>query len=193
MAPEILLRLPDGSERAVPAGTTARAVAESIGPRLARAAIAAKLDGEIVEMDRPLAHSGRFEILTEAAPDALAVLRHSSAHALATAVRRLFPDAGIGFGPAIDDGFYYDFDVPRPFTPEDLERIEAEMRKVVEGDQAFVREEVTREDARRRFAGDPLKLERLEEIPEGDAITVYRSGAFEDLCRGPHAPSTGRI
>ena len=193
MAEELRLTLPDGSDKAVPAGTTARAVAESIGPRLARAAIAAKLDGDIVEMDRPLAHSGRFEILTEAAPDALAVLRHSSAHALATAVRRLFPDAGIGFGPSIDDGFYYDFAVPRPFTPEDLERIEAEMRKVVEGDQAFVREEVTREDARRRFAGDPLKLERLEEIPEGDAITVYRSGAFEDLCRGPHAPGTGRI
>jgi len=193
MVEEIRLTLPDGSDKAVPAGTTARAVAESIGPRLARAAIAAKLDGEIVEMDRPLAHSGRFEILTEAAPDALAVLRHSSAHALATAVRRLFPDAGIGFGPSIDDGFYYDFDVPRPFTPEDLERIEAEMHKVVGGDHAFVREEVTREDARRRFAGDPLKLERLEEIPEGDAITVYRSGAFEDLCRGPHAPGTGRI
>jgi threonyl-tRNA synthetase len=193
MVEEIRLTLPDGSDKAVPAGTTARAVAESIGPRLARAAIAAKLDGDIVEMDRPLTHSGRFEILTEAAPDALAVLRHSSAHALAAAVRRLFPDAGIGFGPAIDDGFYYDFDVPRPFTPEDLERIEAEMQKVVEGDHAFVREEVTREDARRRFAGDPLKLERLEEIPEGDAISVYRSGAFEDLCRGPHVPGTGRV
>jgi threonyl-tRNA synthetase len=193
MAPEILLRLPDGSERAVPAGTTARAVAESIGPRLARAAIAAKLDGEIVELERPLPHSGAFEILTEAHPDALPVLRHSSAHVLASAVRRLFPEAGIGFGPAIDDGFYYDFDVPRPFTPEDLERIEAEMRKVVGADDAFVREEVTRADARRRFAGDPLKLERLEEIPEGDTISVYRSGAFEDLCRGPHVPATGRI
>ena len=193
MVEEIRLTLPDGSDKAVPAGTTARAVAESIGPRLARAAIAAKLDGEIVELDRPLAHSGRFEILTEAAPDALAVLRHSSAHVLAAAVRRLFPDAGIGFGPAIDDGFYYDFDVPRPFTPEDLERIEAEMQKVVAGDHAFVREEVTREDARRRFAGDPLKLERLEEIPEGDAISVYGSGGFEDLCRGPHVPGTGRV
>ena len=193
MVEEIRLTLPDGSDKAVPAGTTARAVAESIGPRLARAAIAAKLDGDIVEMDRPLTHSGRFEILTETAPDALAVLRHSSAHALATAVRRLFPDAGIGFGPAIDDGFYYDFDVPRPFAPEDLERIGAEMHQVVDGDHAFVREEVTREDARRRFAGDPLKLERLEEIPEGDAISVYRSGAFEDLCRGPHVPGTGRV
>ena len=193
MVEQIRLTLPDGSDKTFPAGTSARAVAESIGPRLARAAIAAKLDGDIVELDRSLTHSGRFEILTEAAPEALAVLRHSSAHVLAAAVRRLFPDAGIGFGPAIDDGFYYDFDVPRPFTPEDLERIEAEMQRVVEGDHAFVREEVTREDARRRFAGDPLKLERLEEIPESDAIAVYRSGAFEDLCRGPHVPGTGRV
>lgn len=193
MVEQMRLTLPDGSDKTFPAGTSARAVAESIGPRLARAAIAAKLDGDIVELDRPLTHSGRFEILTEAAPEALAVLRHSSAHVLAAAVRRLFPDAGIGFGPAIDDGFYYDFDVPRPFTPEDLERIEAEMQRVVDGDHAFVREEVTREDARRRFAGDPLKLERLEEIPESDAIAVYRSGAFEDLCRGPHVPGTGRV
>jgi threonyl-tRNA synthetase len=193
MAGEIRLTLPDGSERTVPARTTARAVAESIGPRLGQAAVAAKLDGDIVELDRPLAHSGRFEVLTEKSPDALSVLRHSSAHVLATAVRRVFPQAGIGFGPAIDDGFYYDFEVPRPFTPDDLERIEAEMRQVVAGDDAFVREEVSRDEARRRFAGDPLKLERLEEIPEGDVISIYRSGAFEDLCRGPHVPSTGRI
>jgi threonyl-tRNA synthetase len=168
-------------------------VAESIGPRLAKAAVAAKLDGDIVELDRPLAHSGRFEVLTEKSPEALDVLRHSSAHVLATAVRRLFPQAGIGFGPPIEDGFYYDFEVPRPFTPEDLERIEAEMQQVVAADDPFVREEVSREEARRRFAGDPLKLERLEEIPDGDVISVYRSGAFEDLCRGPHVPATGRI
>jgi threonyl-tRNA synthetase len=193
MAADIRLTLPDGSERTVPERTTALAVAESIGPRLAKAAIAARLDGVIVEMGRPLTHSGAFEVLTEKSPDALDVLRHSSAHVLATAVRRLFPQAGIGFGPAIEDGFYYDFEVPRPFTPEDLERIEAEMQQVVAADEPFVREEVSREEARRRFAGDPLKLERLEEIPEGDAISIYRSGAFEDLCRGPHVPATGRI
>jgi len=193
MADDIRLTLPDGSEKTVPALTTARAVAESIGARLAKAAVAARLDGEIVELDRPLRRSGRFEILTESSPAALEVLRHSSAHVLATAVRRLFPEAGIGFGPPIEDGFYYDFDVPRPFTPEDLARIEAEMRTVTAADDPFVREEVPREEARRRFAGDPLKLERLEEIPEGDTISIYRSGAFEDLCRGPHVPSTGRI
>src|SRR2546427_594205 len=134
MAGELVLTLPDGSERRVPTGTTPRAVAESIGPRLAKAAIAAKLDGSIWEMDRPLTLSGPFQILTDKDPDALYCLRHSAAHALATAVRRLHPDAGIGFGPPIEDGFYYDFAVPKPFTPEDLEKIEAEMREVVKAD-----------------------------------------------------------
>jgi threonyl-tRNA synthetase len=193
MAEELVLTLPDGSVKRVAAGTTPRAVAQSIGAGLARAAVAGRLDGRIVELDRPLDASGRFQILTDKDLDALDVLRHSAAHVLATAVRTLFPDAGIGFGPAIEDGFYYDFDVPRPFTPEDLERIEAEMRRVAEADYPIVREEVTREEAQRRFAGDPLKLERLAEIGDGEAISVYRDGPFEDLCRGPHLPSTGRL
>ena len=193
MADELVLRLPDGSERRVPSGTTPRTVAEGIGPRLAKAALAARVDGTIVEMDRPLTTSGPFQLLTDKDPDALSVLRHSSAHALATAVRRLFPDAGIGFGPPIEDGFYYDFAVPRPFTPEDLETIEAEMRAVVKADYPFVREEVARDDAAKRFAGDPLKLERLAEIRDDETISVYTDGPFVDLCRGPHVPSTGRI
>jgi threonyl-tRNA synthetase len=193
MAEQLVLILPDGSERRIAPGTTPRAVAQSIGAGLARAAVAARLDGRIVELDRPLEASGRFQILTEKDPDALDVLRHSAAHVLATAVRKLFPDAGIGFGPAIENGFYYDFDVPRPFTPEDLERIEAEMRQVTTADYPIVREEVTREEAQRRFAADPLKLERLAEIGDGEAISVYRDGPFEDLCRGPHLPSTGRL
>jgi len=193
MAEQLVLTLPDGSLRRVAPGTTPRAVAESIGAGLARAAVAARLDGRIVELDRPLDASGRFQILTEKDADALDVLRHSAAHVLATAVRKLFPDAGIGFGPAIEDGFYYDFDVPHPFTPEDLERIEVEMRQVVAADYPIVREEVNREEAQRRFAGDPLKLERLAEIGAGEVISVYRDGPFEDLCRGPHLPSTGRL
>ncbi len=193
MASDLVLTLPDGSERRVPPGTTPRRVAESIGPGLARAAVAAKLDGDVVELDRPLQRGGVFAILTAKDPDALYCLRHSAAHALATAVRKLFPDAGIGFGPPIEDGFYYDFAVPRPFTPEDLETIEAEMRNVAKADYPFAREEVTREEARKRFAGDPLKLERLEEIPEGDTISVYTDGPFTDLCRGPHVDRTGRI
>ncbi|MFI5213471.1 MAG: threonine--tRNA ligase [Gemmatimonadales bacterium] len=193
MAAELVLTLPDGTERRVAPGTTARSVAESIGPRLAKAAVAAKLDGTIIELDRPLTQSGPFKLLTDKDPDALYCLRHSAAHALATAVRRLHPDAGIGFGPPIEDGFYYDFAVPKPFTPEDLERIETEMRAVVQADYPFVREEVSRKEAEQRFAGDPLKLERLAEIGEGETISIYTDGPFTDLCRGPHVPSTGRI
>ncbi len=193
MTDQLVLTLPDGSEKRVAPGATPRAVAQSIGAGLARAAVAARLDGQIWELDRPLTASGPFQILTDKDPDALYVLRHSAAHVLATAVRKLHPDAGIGFGPPIEDGFYYDFDVPRPFTPEDLEQIESEMRQVVAADYPITREEVSRDDARRRFAGDPLKLERLAEIGDGEAISVYRDGPFEDLCRGPHLPSTGRL
>ncbi len=193
MAQELVVTLPDGSEKRVPPGTTPRAVAQSIGAGLARAAVAARLNGQIVELDRPMEQSGPFQVLTEKDPDALYVLRHSAAHVLATAVRRLFPDAGIGFGPPIDDGFYYDFDVPRPFTPDDLERIEAEMRQVVVADYPIERHEVDRAEAERRFAADPLKLERLAEIGEGEVISVYRDGPFEDLCRGPHLAATGRL
>ncbi len=193
MTDQLVLTLPDGSEKRVAPGTTPRVVAQAIGAGLARAAVAARLGGEIWELDRPLGASGPFQVLTEKDPDALHVLRHSAAHVLATAVRKLFPDAGIGFGPPIADGFYYDFEVPRPFTPEDLERIEGEMRQVVAADYPITREEVSREDARRRFAGDPLKLERLAEIGDGEAISVYRDGPFEDLCRGPHLATTGRL
>jgi threonyl-tRNA synthetase len=193
MTREIRLKLPDGSERTVLAGTTARAVAEQLGPRLARAAVAARVDGEVRDLARPLTADAPIEILTDESPDALPVLRHSAAHVLATAVRQLFPQAQIGFGPPIDDGFYYDFDVGRPFTPEDLAQIEERMREVVKADYPFVREEVDRTDARRRFKDDPLKLERLEELGEDEVISVYTDGPFVDLCRGPHVPSTGRI
>ena len=193
MSSEIRITLPDGSVRAVPAGTTVHAVAESIGSRLARDAVAAKVNGEIWDLSRPLTQDASLEILTAKSTDALYPLRHSSAHVLATAVRQLFPQAAIGFGPPIDDGFYYDFEVPHPFTPEDLERIEARMHEVVKADYAFVREEVSRADARKRFKDDPLKLERLEELKDDEVISVYTDGPFVDLCRGPHVPSTGHI
>jgi threonyl-tRNA synthetase len=172
---------------------TARAVAASIGPRLAQAAVAARVNGEVWDLDRPIHRDTEVAILTERDPQALDVLRHSAAHVLATAVRALFPEAKIGFGPPIEDGFYYDFEVPRPFTPDDLAAIEQEMRRVVEADQAFRREEVQREEARRRFKDDPLKLERLEELGDDETISVYTNGRFVDLCRGPHVTSTGRI
>jgi threonyl-tRNA synthetase len=185
--------LPDGSVRQVAAGTTPRAVAESIGAGLARAAVAARVDGRIRDLDRPLEGDATLAILTDRDPEALEVLRHSAAHVLATAVRDLFPGAGIGFGPPIEDGFYYDFEVPRPFTPEDLERIEARMGEVVKADYPFVREVVDRDAARRRFADDPLKLERISELGDDEIITIYTDGPFTDLCRGPHIPGTGRL
>jgi threonyl-tRNA synthetase len=189
----VRVTLPDGSVREVPRGTTARAVAEGIGAGLARAAVAARVDGAVWDLDRPIEHDVSLAILTERDPEALEVLRHSAAHVLATAVRDLFPGAGIGFGPPIEDGFYYDFEVPRPFTPEDLERIESKMGEVTKADYPFVREVVDRESANRRFADDPLKLERISELGDDETITVYTDGPFTDLCRGPHIPGTGRL
>jgi threonyl-tRNA synthetase len=189
----VQVTLPDGSQREAAAGTTPRQIAEGIGPGLARAAIAARVNGEIWDLDRPLESDASVAILTERDADALPVLRHSSAHILATAVRELFPNAGIGFGPPIEDGFYYDFQVDRPFTPEDLERLEAKMAEVAARDFPFVREVVDRTEARRRFADDPLKLERIDELGDDETITVYTDGPFIDLCRGPHIPRTGRL
>jgi threonyl-tRNA synthetase len=189
----IRVHLPDGSVKEMPSGSTAGDVAAAIGPGLAKAAVAAVANGEVVDLMRPLDDGTELKILTERDPEAIAVLRHSAAHVLATAVRALRPGAGIGFGPAIDEGFYYDFEVDEPFTPEDLETFEAEMRKVIEADQPFERRRVTRDEARELFADDPLKLERLDEFDEDEVITVYRNGPFLDLCRGPHVPTTGRL
>ncbi|MGE5687693.1 MAG: threonine--tRNA ligase [Gemmatimonadota bacterium] len=189
----IRLTLPDGSVREVPPGTTGRDLAASIGPGLAKAALAIRVDGQVRDLSRPIEADATVSIITDKDPDALDVLRHSSAHILATAVRELFPGAGIGFGPAIEDGFYYDFDVPRPFAPEDLERIEQQMGEVAKRDYPFVREVVDREEANRRFADDPLKLERIAELGPDETITVYTDGPFQDLCRGPHVPGTGRL
>ncbi len=189
------LELQDGSEVEVEQGISARELAERIDGDVAGGAIAAKLDDEIIDLARPIRRSGKIRFLTEddGDADALYVLRHSAAHVLATAVRGLWPNAGIGFGPPIAEGFYYDFDVEQPFTPDDLERIEKRMAEVVAGDAPFERREVQRAEAEQLFSDDPYKLERLEEIPEGDTISIYRDGEFLDLCRGPHLPSTGRI
>ncbi|HKJ92579.1 MAG TPA: aminoacyl--tRNA ligase-related protein, partial [Longimicrobiales bacterium] len=190
---KLQVHLPDGSVKEVPAGSTAADVAERIGPGLARAAVAAKADGAVIDLMRPLEDGVHLEILTRKNPEALEVLRHSAAHVLATAVRAVRPDANIGFGPAIEDGFYYDFDVDTPFTPEEVERIEAAMHEVADEDLPFERRVVDVEEARELFKDDPLKLERLEEFGSDEVITVYRDGSFLDLCRGPHVPSTGLV
>jgi threonyl-tRNA synthetase len=189
----IVLTLPDGATREVEAGTLARDVVASIGSRLLRDAIAVSIDGNVQDLMTPIRSGGAFTVITEKDPRSLDVLRHSAAHILATAVRRLRPDAKIGFGPAIDDGFYYDFEVDEPFTPEDLNAFEAEMRKVVAEKYPFVREEVSREEALQRFADDPLKLERIQDLGPDEVISTYTDGPFIDLCRGPHVQDTGYL
>jgi threonyl-tRNA synthetase len=185
--------LPDGTVREYPAGTTVHDVAASIGSRLALAALAGKVNGEVVEVNRPLEGEVSLEIITERSEGALDVLRHSAAHVLATAVRRIRPEAKIGFGPSIQDGFYYDFEVDRPFTPEELEKVEKEMEAVSSEAQPFERRVVRPEEARELFSDDPLKLERLQEFGDDEVITVFRNGSFLDLCRGPHVPDTSRL
>jgi len=185
--------LPDGKVLTLASGSTGLDVAAEIGPGLARAALAAEVDGELLDLDRPLTGERRIRLVTERDPEALALLRHSAAHVLATAVRTLRPGAQVGFGPSIDEGFYYDFGVDDPFTPEDLEAFEEAMRAVVEADHPFERRQVSKEEARELFLDDPLKLERLAEFDDGEVITVYRDGPFLDLCKGPHVPSTGRL
>ncbi|MEO8335568.1 MAG: threonine--tRNA ligase [bacterium] len=191
---DVTLVLPDGATRTVPRGTLPADVVRSIGERLLMAAVAVSVDGEIQDLMTPLRKGGAFKVITDRDPSALGVLRHSAAHVLATAVRRLRPDAKIGFGPAIDDGFYYDFEVKQPFTPDDLAAFEAEMKKVVAEKYPFVRAEVDMNEARVRFADDPLKLERLDDFTDpAEIISTYTDGPFIDLCRGPHVPDTGRL
>src|SRR5688572_31826795 len=174
----VRLRLPNGDVREVPRGTLVRDVVAGIGERLLRDAVAVEVNGTVLDLATPLRDDGDFRVLTAKDAAALDVLRHSAAHVLATAVRRLRPDAKIGFGPSIEDGFYYDFEVDRPFTPEDLARFEAEMAKVAQEKLPFVRDEVSRAEAQKRFADDPLKLERLSELSEDEVISTYTDGPF---------------
>jgi len=190
---QIRVSLPDGSVLELPSGSKVAAIAAEIGPGLAKAALGAEIDGQIVDLMHTVHEDIGIRILTSRDPEALDLLRHSAAHVLATAVREIIPTAGIGFGPAIEDGFYYDFEVPEPFTPEDIEAIEKKMKEVVVSDLPFERRPVTKDEARDLFSDDALKLERLEEFTEDEVITVYQDGSFLDLCRGPHVPSTGRL
>lgn len=190
---QIKISLPSGDVLEMERGSTAGDVAASIGPGLAKAAVAAVVNGDTAGLMEPIDEDAEIRILTEKDPDSLAVLRHSAAHVLATAVRELRPGAGIGFGPAIDDGFYYDFDVEAPFTPEDLAAFEKKMVEVADADQPFQRRRVSKEEAQELFSDDPLKLERLAEFDDDEVITVYENGPFLDLCKGPHVPSTGRL
>ena len=192
------LILPDQTITRRRPGVTGRRVAESIGKRLAAAAVAVSLDGVMMDLDRPIEAGGRFAVITESSEEGRAVLRHSAAHVLAQAVLNLFEGATFAIGPAITDGFYYDFDIGRPFAPDDLEAIEAEMRRIIAADQPFVREEMSRAAGLELFRDHPYKTEIIRsvdpsEMESGGAVSVYRNEGFVDLCRGPHLPSTGRL
>ncbi len=192
----VQLTLPDGSVRTVPSGTTPLEVAAAIGPRLAKDAVGAELDGRKIDLRLPLTQGGAFRIFTVKSPEAGEFIRHSAEHVLADAVKRLWPEAEYDAGRKDhSEKFQYDFRFPRAFTPEDLEKIEDKMREVLAEKSGFERIEVDREEAERIFRemGESLKVERLKDIPEGETITLYRDGRFTDLCRGPHVQSLGQI
>ena len=177
---------------------TGAEVASQIGPGLARAAIAVKVDGAELDLSRPIEMDGDFEVITLASPEGLHILRHSTAHVMAQAVLDLFPGSTFAIGPPIEDGFYYDFEVSEPFTPNDLDTIEKRMQEIVAGDQPFERVEMTRTEALSVFAEHKFKVEIIEnvdpsEVSTDDEVSAYRNLDFIDLCRGPHLPSTGRI
>src|SRR5580700_2547188 len=196
MADSIHVKLPDGSVKEVPKGTTALDIAKSIGQRLADAALAAKSDGDLIDLTRPLEKDTDLRLLTEKDPEALEVFRHSSAHLLAAAVLELFPETKLGHGPATENGFFYDFYRQTPFTPEDLEEIEKKMQDLVQQNLPYAREFVARTEGLEKFKaeGDFMKCHFIEQFTKPDEkISIYKTGKFLDFCRGPHLPSTGKI
>ena len=187
------LTFPDGAVRSFDRGTTGRTIAESLSKSLAKKAVLVKLDGELLDLDRPLEKGGVLEIVTRDAPEVLDVIRHDTAHILAEAVQELFPGTQVTIGPAIEDGFYYDFARDEPFSTDDFARIEAKMKEIVDRDEKIVREVWDRNEAIKHFEsiGESYKAEIIRDLPEGETITVYRHGdAWKDLCRGPHLPSS---
>ncbi|HHS49863.1 MAG TPA: threonine--tRNA ligase [candidate division Zixibacteria bacterium] len=191
----IKLKLPDGNVLSFEEGITGADVARSIGEGLARVAIAVQLDGASLDLSAPIPHSGDFRVLTFDDDEGKHIFWHSSAHIMAEAVLRLFPGTKVAIGPAIEQGFYYDFDRDEPFTFEDLAAIEAEMKKIIKEGRAFQRCELARDEAVERFekAGEVYKVELVGEIPLGETVSLYTSGGFTDLCRGPHVPDASRI
>ncbi len=187
------IKLPDGSSKHFEQPLTVREVAHSISPGLAKAAIAGRVDGQLVDVSYQLAHDCSLVIVTEKDPASLEVIRHSAAHLLAQAVKTLFPTAQVTIGPVIEDGFYYDFAYDRPFTPDDLERIEEKMKELAKADYPVSRREMPRDVAIAYFSGlgETYKAEIIRDIPADQTLSLYRQGDFEDLCRGPHVPSTG--
>ena len=189
----IKLKFPDGAVKEFPVSTTTEEIAQSISPGLRKKALAGKLSGVLIDLKTPIMEDGDIAIITPESDEALEILRHSSAHMLAQAVKRLFKDVKLGIGPVIENGFYYDIDSPEPITAEDLPLIEKEMKKIINENIDIIRHDVSRQVAFDKFKEDEYKVELLEAIPEGEQVSIYEQGDFFDLCRGVHVPSTGKL
>ncbi|QDZ30559.1 threonine--tRNA ligase [Noviherbaspirillum sp. UKPF54] len=191
----VSIRLPDGSQRQFDAPVTVAQVAASIGTGLSKAALAGKVDGKVVDTSYLIDRDADLAIVTDKDPEGLDVIRHSTAHLLAYAVKELFPDAQVTIGPVIENGFYYDFSYKRPFTPEDLQAIEKKMVELAKKDEPVMRKVLPRDEAVAYFKsiGEAYKAEIIESIPQGEDVSLYSEGKFTDLCRGPHVPSTGKL
>ena len=191
----VALTLPDGSVRKFDKPVTGAEAAAAIGPGLAKAALVIRVDGKLMDLSRPIERDSKIAIVTSKDPDALGILRHDCAHVMAEAVKELFPETQVTIGPAIENGFYYDFARDKPFVPEDLGRIEARMKEIVKRDEKITREVWDRDKAVKFFKdiGERYKAEIIRDLPEDEEITLYRQGNFIDLCRGPHLPSTGKL
>ena len=195
MSEMIQIKFPDGNAKEFPKGTTTEDIASSISSGLKKQALAGKFNGEMIDLRTPINEDGSIQIITYRDEEGLEVLRHSTAHLMAQAIKRLYPNVKLGVGPVIENGFYYDIDMEKIITPEDLPKIEKEMKKIVDEALEIRRVEVSREEAKQRYKeiGDDLKLELIEDIPEGQPISIYEQGEFFDLCRGVHVPHTGKI
>ncbi|WP_438616514.1 threonine--tRNA ligase [Priestia megaterium] len=193
----IKMTFPDGAVKEYPKGSSTEDIAASISPGLKKKALAGNVNGELLDLRTPIEQDGSLEIITQDAPEALEIMRHSTAHLMAQAIKRLYKDTKVqlGVGPVIENGFYYDIDMEESITPEDLGKIEKEMKKIVNSNIEIERKEVSREEAIQLFkeVGDELKLELIDAIPAGEKVTIYQQGEFFDLCRGVHVPSTGKI
>ncbi|USL42078.1 threonine--tRNA ligase [Priestia megaterium] len=197
MSEVIKMTFPDGAVKEYPKGSSTEDIAASISPGLKKKALAGKVNGELLDLRTPIEQDGSLEIITQDAPEALEIMRHSTAHLMAQAIKRLYKDTKVqlGVGPVIENGFYYDIDMEESIIPEDLGKIEKEMKKIVNSNIEIERKEVSREEAIQLFkeVGDELKLELIDAIPAGEKVTIYQQGEFFDLCRGVHVPSTGKI
>ncbi|MDC3412604.1 threonine--tRNA ligase [Aquibacillus sp. 3ASR75-11] len=195
MENSMIITFPDGAKKEFPQGTTGEDIAASISPGLKKQALAVKLDGKAYDLRAKLPSDGKIEIITSKNEEGIDILRHSTAHLMAQAIKRLYGNVNLGVGPTIENGFYYDIDMEESITPEDLPHIEKEMQRIVDENLEIVRKEIAREEAISRFKeiGDELKLELIEAIPEGETVSIYEQGEFFDLCRGIHVPATSKI